>query len=126
RGDLQAEVGEVPRAQEVRVQRLEDDRHDDEPRQRGQRAELAVPEPLAELHDGGAPAPVMAATTACGVTAFFSKLATRRPSRSTTMRSATSNTSARLWLITTTPRPSALSLAMRSSTWRVCATPSAA
>ena len=29
--------------------------------------------------------------------------ATRRPSRSTTIRSATSNTSARLWLITTTP-----------------------
>src|SRR5262249_62393937 len=66
------------------------------------------------LHGGAAPlkasrtsaevAPVMAATTSTSLVPAASKLATRRPRRSTTIRSATENTSTRLSLITTTPR----------------------
>ena len=42
----------------------------------------------------------------------------RSPRRSTTMRSATSKTSARLWLITTTPSPRSRRRLISSSTWR--------
>ena len=42
------------------------------------------------------------------------------------MRSATSKTSTRLWLMTTTAVPAPLEAWMKSSTWRVWATPSAA
>ena len=42
------------------------------------------------------------------------------------MRSATSNTSFMLWEMSTTPMPWSASRRTRSSTWRVCATPSAA
>ena len=49
-----------------------------------------------------------------------------RPSRSTTIRSATSKTSARLWLITTTPSPRSRSRWISSRTCAVWATPSAA
>ena len=42
------------------------------------------------------------------------------------MRSETSKTSAMLWLMSTTPRPCSARRRTRSSTWRVCATPSAA
>ena len=57
---------------------------------------------------------------------FGLEVAGRRPRRSTTMRSATSKTSTRLWLITTTPSPRSRSRRIRSSTCAVCATPSAA
>ena len=46
--------------------------------------------------------------------------ARRPPRRSTKMRSATSNTSARLWLITTTPRPRSRRRLISSSTCAVC------
>ena len=49
-----------------------------------------------------------------------------RPRRSTTIRSATSKTSARLWLITTTPSPRSRRRLISSSTWAVWGTPSAA
>ena len=52
--------------------------------------------------------------------------ATRRPSRRTSIRSATSNTSGRLWLISTTERPCSRTRLIWSSTLRVCTTPSAA
>ena len=52
--------------------------------------------------------------------------ATRAPSRSTSMRSATSKTSGMLWLISTTDRPCSRTRLIRSSTLRVCTTPSAA
>ncbi len=42
------------------------------------------------------------------------------------MRSATSKMSCRLWEMSTTPRPRSANRRTRSSTWRVCATPSAA
>src|SRR5262249_10188710 len=71
-------------------------------------------------------APVIAATTCSRFTLRTSRLATRRPRYRTTMRSQTSNTSARLWLMTTTPRPCERSVLIRSSTWRVWATPRAA
>src|SRR5690606_35336328 len=72
------------------------------------------------------PAPVIAATTCSGVTSRRAKVATRRPRRSTMMRSATSKTSARLWLTTTTPSPRSRRRRIRLSTCRVWATPSAA
>ena len=60
----------------------------------------------------------------------FSRFEGRRPalpSRSTTIRSATSKTFSRLWLITTTPRPRSRRRVDREpSTCAVCATPSAA
>ncbi len=49
-----------------------------------------------------------------------------RPRKSTTIRSATSKTSERLWLITTTASPRSFSVRIRSSTWAVWATPRAA
>ena len=49
-----------------------------------------------------------------------------RPGRAATMRSATSKMFARLWLMTMTARPRSLRRRMRSSTWRVWATPRAA
>ena len=49
-----------------------------------------------------------------------------RPSRSTTMRSATARTSSMLWLIMMTPSPRSRTRSIRSSTSAVCATPSAA
>ena len=52
------------------------------------------------------------------------EVARLRPSRSTKMRSATSNTSARLWLITTTAWPSRTAM-IRPSTIAVWRTPSA-
>jgi hypothetical protein len=42
------------------------------------------------------------------------------------MRSDTSKMSARLWLITTIPRPRSRNRRIRSLTWAVCSTPSAA
>ena len=52
--------------------------------------------------------------------------ATRSPSRSTSMRSATSRTSGMLWLIRTTDSPWSRTRRISSSTLRVCTTPSAA
>jgi hypothetical protein len=65
---------------------------------------------LGDVHDSGtsaglsspASAPVMAVTTSPELVCLASITPTWRPSRSTTMVSATANTSARLWLITTT------------------------
>ena len=54
------------------------------------------------------------------------KMPLLRPSRSTTMRSATARTSSMLWLIMITPRPRSRTRSIRSSTSAVCATPSAA
>ena len=51
---------------------------------------------------------------------------TSRPRRSTVMRVATSKTSCRLCEMRTTARPCSARRLTRSSTWRVCATPSAA
>src|SRR5829696_6407662 len=68
----------------------------------------------------------MAATTSSAVVSAVVNDATRFPSRSTTMRSATANTSTRLWLMMITPWPSSRSSLMRSSTCWVWATPSAA
>ena len=49
--------------------------------------------------------PMIAATTSSGVVSAWRKVATRRPSRRTMIRSATSNTSWMLCVITTTPSP---------------------
>ena len=54
------------------------------------------------------------------------KMPLLRPSRSTTIRSATARTSSMLWLIMITPRPRSRSRSTRFSTSAVCATPSAA
>ena len=61
----------------------------------------ALPGPTSDAPNS---APVMAETTCSGLASRTSKAATRRPKRRTMMRSATSKTSAKLWLITTTPR----------------------
>src|SRR5262249_52928183 len=71
-------------------------------------------------------APVMAATMSSIETSFGRRRATRWPSRSTSMRSATSKTSGMLWLISTTDRPCWRTFLICSSTLRVCTTPSAA
>src|SRR3954452_12926030 len=71
-------------------------------------------------------APVIAPTTSSIVTSSRRRLATRSPRRRTSMRSATSKTSGMLWLISTTDTPRPRTRPMRSSTWRVWTTPSAA
>src|SRR5262249_44508688 len=71
-------------------------------------------------------APGMADTTASVVASLVVNWAALRPRRSTTMRSLTSNTSLRLWLMTTTPRFWRRSVRMSSSTWLVWLTPRAA
>ena len=71
-------------------------------------------------------APVMAATSCSVVASSTRKSAALRPSRSTTIRSATAWTSAMLWLIRITPSPVSRSRSTRLSTSAVWATPSAA
>ena len=71
-------------------------------------------------------APVMAATTSSIDTSLGFRRATRVPSRMTSIRSATSNTSGMLWLMSTTERPCSRTRWTCSSTLRVCTTPSAA
>src|SRR5262249_54262506 len=65
-------------------------------------------------------APVMAWTICSWVAVAMSKSPALRPNRNTTTRSATAFTSARLWLIRTTPRPRSRSRSIRSNTWAVC------
>ena len=72
------------------------------------------------------PTPVIAETTCSSVVASALKSPAGRPRRSTKIRSATSKTSTRLWLITTTPSPRSRRRWIRSSTCLVWATPSAA
>ena len=71
-------------------------------------------------------APVMAETTSSIETSSGLSRATRAPSRSTSIRSATSKTSGMLWLISTTERPCSRTRLIWSRTLRVCTTPSAA
>ena len=71
-------------------------------------------------------APVIAATMSSIDTSSGRRRATRLPSRSTSIRSATSNTSGMLWLMRTTDRPCSRTRLIWSSTLRVCTTPSAA
>ena len=72
------------------------------------------------------PSPVIAETTCSSVVCSALKSPAGRPRRRTKMRSATSKTSTRLWLITTTPRPRSRRRRISSRTWAVWATPSAA
>src|SRR4051794_34651701 len=69
---------------------------------------------------------VIASTTWVWVTSVRLYSATFCPRRSTVMVSATSKMSCRLWEISTTARPCSPRRRTRSSTCRVCATPSAA
>src|SRR3954447_19868492 len=71
-------------------------------------------------------APVMADTTSSIETSSGRSRATRSPRRSTSMRSATSKISGRLWLMRTTARPWSRTRLIWSSTLRVWTTPSAA
>src|SRR5262249_45795905 len=70
--------------------------------------------------------PVMAATASSIVVSDRRNRATRRPRRSTSIRSATSKTCGRLWLISTTEMPASRTLRVSSRTFRDCTTPSAA
>src|SRR6185312_6574479 len=72
------------------------------------------------------PSPVIAATTCSSVTSVELKSPAERPRRRTTIRSQTSKTSARLWLITTTPRLRSRRRLISASTCLVCGTPRAA
>src|SRR6202012_669911 len=69
------------------------------------------------------PRPVIAATTCSSVTSVEVKSPDGRPRRSTKMRSQTSKTSARLWLMTTTPRPRSFRRLISASTCLVCGPP---
>ena len=72
-------------------------------------------------------APVIAPTISSRVASRWRRRSpASRPSRRTKMRSATSKTSARLWLMTTTPSPRSRRRLTRSSTCAVWRTPSAA
>ena len=141
--DLQHQVRQVERAEEVVVLRLEDDPDQREDERDAQRAELREarghlarsrrgsepaarrrpvrrPRPAAPARPARASArravggvsvvlirvaPVIAPTTSSCVVSLVLSVATRRPRRSTMMRSATSKTSTMLWLIRTTPSP---------------------
>src|SRR6266508_3843216 len=155
-GELREQVGEVAGGEEAVVGDPEDrpdDRDADDHRQGaelalGQAAPEAGPgagqagllgdQPGVEVGDGHgsltsvgscsspALAPVIAATTSSELVCLASRTPTCRPSRSTTMVSATANTSARLWLITTTARPCSRRVRISSRTCAVWATPRAA
>ena len=68
----------------------------------------------------------MAATSRSTVASPAASRATRRPSRSTSIRSAISSTCVMLWLISTTAMPWSRTCLIRSSTRPVCTTPRAA
>src|SRR3954454_4448482 len=145
-GDV-ASVGDVD--ERARVEQAEDDDEpeQDEPDPRARPRDEALPEGRralpalvvelglvgrrgGDLTHAASPswvmAPVMAPTTSSIVTSPRRKRATRVPRRRTSMRSATSKTSGMLWLMRTTARPCSRTRTMRSSTWRVWTTPSAA
>src|SRR2546423_3578186 len=129
RGDLQDEVGQVSRGEGAVVLGLEDDPDHDQANDHWQRSQLPLGDAATQVDErvhASTSAPVMAATTCSRVAAFISKLPAFFPSRSTSTRSATAKTSARLWLISTTPSPRSRSLPIRPSTCSVWATPSAA
>src|SRR2546423_11888313 len=71
-------------------------------------------------------APVMIATASGIVCVFGVTTATRRPRRMMWIRSASSKTCGMSWLIRITGRPRSRTRRIRSSTWRVSLTPSAA
>src|SRR5262249_44878301 len=73
----------------------------------------------------GTPA-VIASTIVCCVVVRRSNTPTSRPRRRTVIRSAVSKTSWRLCEMSTTASPCSPSRRTSASTWRVCATPSAA
>src|SRR3984885_11961664 len=72
------------------------------------------------------PTPVIAETTCSSVVDSAANSPAARPSRRTKIRSATSKTSTRLWLITTTPSSRSRRRRIRFRTCAVWATPSAA
>ena len=69
---------------------------------------------------------MIASTTCCWLVSVRLYSATFWPSRSTVIESATSKTSCRLCEMRITARPCSPSRLTSASTWRVCATPSAA
>src|SRR6266542_1820975 len=77
-------------------------------------------------HAATCSAPVIIPTTASRLVWLVSSVVMVRPSRSTVMRSATANTSGRLWLIMITVRPWLRTSLINSSTMLDSRTPSAA
>src|SRR5437764_4238301 len=71
-------------------------------------------------------APVIAPTSCSSVALWAWNVATRTPSRSTSIRSATSRTSGMLWLMYTTEIPRSATRRITSWTCRRCNTPRAA
>ena len=94
------------------------------PRSRRSRRELLLARRSSS--SSSEPSPVIAETTCSSVVASALKSPAGRPSRKTKIRSATSKTSTRLWLITTTPSSRSRRRRISSSTCAVWATPSAA